>query len=349
MAILFVLPLVLLSGTARAGERLPPLNADITQTSVSGISSGGAMAVQFHVAYSSLVKGAGVLAGVPFACAGNSASKAVRNCMQPDSSHPVPPLNELVSLTDQLVGSGAIDATTHLAGDRGWLFSGTNDAIVKQPVMDRLYQYYQYYIPTRHISYEKAINAGHAMIVSGEGSPCSYNGKPFINDCQYDAAGFLLTQVYGSLKPRGAPLSGSVIEYHQREFFGTGDHAAYVHSMSDSGFAYIPAPCSTRPCRVHVAFHGCKQNYEAVGDQFYTRSGFNEWADANDLIVLYPQTIARYGWNWREFWTVKYTVNPEACWDWWGYDTPNYYTQHGPQMRSTKSMLDRLASPRATR
>ncbi|MCA1607134.1 MAG: polyhydroxybutyrate depolymerase, partial [Acidobacteria bacterium] len=135
MAILFVLPLVLLFGTARAGERLPPLNADITQTSVSGISSGGAMAVQFHVAYSSLVKGAGVLAGVRFACAGNSASNAVRNCTQPDSSHPVPPLNELVSLTDQLVGSGAIDATTHLAGDRVWLFSGTNDAIVKQPVM----------------------------------------------------------------------------------------------------------------------------------------------------------------------------------------------------------------------
>jgi hypothetical protein len=112
------------------------------------------------------------------------------------------------------------------------------------------------------------------MIVSGEGSPCSYNGKPFINDCQYDAAGFLLAHVYGSLKPRGAPLSGSVIEYDQRDFFGTGDHAAYVHSMSDSGFAYIPAPCSTRPCRVHVAFHGCKQNYEAVGDQFYIRSGF---------------------------------------------------------------------------
>lgn len=55
MAILFVLPLVLLSGTARAGERLPPLNADMNQTSVSGISSGGTMAVQFHVAYSSLV------------------------------------------------------------------------------------------------------------------------------------------------------------------------------------------------------------------------------------------------------------------------------------------------------
>jgi predicted esterase len=79
--------------------------------------------------------------------------------MQPDSSHAVLPLSELVPLTDQLVGAGAIDATTHLAGDRVWLFSGTNDAIVKQPAMDRLYQYYQYYIPTRHISYEKAVNA----------------------------------------------------------------------------------------------------------------------------------------------------------------------------------------------
>ena len=46
-------------------ERLPAIAADLSQTSTSGISSGGYMAVQLHVAYSSLVRGAGVLAGGP--------------------------------------------------------------------------------------------------------------------------------------------------------------------------------------------------------------------------------------------------------------------------------------------
>src|SRR5689334_21806333 len=33
-----------------AADSLPPLNADLSETSVSGVSSGGYMAVQFHVA-----------------------------------------------------------------------------------------------------------------------------------------------------------------------------------------------------------------------------------------------------------------------------------------------------------
>ena len=40
--------------------------ADIT---VSGISSGAFFAHQFHIAFSSLVKGAGIVAGGPFGCA----------------------------------------------------------------------------------------------------------------------------------------------------------------------------------------------------------------------------------------------------------------------------------------
>src|SRR5205814_8245008 len=47
---------------AQALERLRALGADVSAISVSGVSSGGYMAVQFHVAYSAVVRGAGVLA-----------------------------------------------------------------------------------------------------------------------------------------------------------------------------------------------------------------------------------------------------------------------------------------------
>ena len=45
---------------------LPALGA--THATVSGMSSGGFMAVQMHVIYSDLFEGAGVVAGGPFYC-----------------------------------------------------------------------------------------------------------------------------------------------------------------------------------------------------------------------------------------------------------------------------------------
>ncbi len=60
----------LLSGAAQAAVNLPQLNIDKTQTTVSGLSSGGFMAAQLHVAYSeTFAKGAGIVAGGPFYCA----------------------------------------------------------------------------------------------------------------------------------------------------------------------------------------------------------------------------------------------------------------------------------------
>src|SRR6476646_7330373 len=52
-----------------AAPPLPSYGVDITQTSVSGVSSGGAMAVQMHVAHSSIMRGVGVIAGVTYDCA----------------------------------------------------------------------------------------------------------------------------------------------------------------------------------------------------------------------------------------------------------------------------------------
>lgn len=60
--------------------RLPGLDAQLTDVSVSGLSSGGYMAVQFHVAHSAMVKGAGVIAGGPYFCAQDSFDTATGTC-----------------------------------------------------------------------------------------------------------------------------------------------------------------------------------------------------------------------------------------------------------------------------
>jgi len=38
-------------------------------------------------------------------------------------------------------------------------------------------------------------------------------------------------------------------------------------------------------------------------------TGLNEVAEANDIIILYPQA--------RKSSTLP--MNPKGCWDWWGY------------------------------
>src|SRR5512147_824221 len=57
-----------------------PLNIDKAQISVSGISSGGFMAHQFHVAHSSNVMGAGIVAGGLYYCAEGSMIDAIAKC-----------------------------------------------------------------------------------------------------------------------------------------------------------------------------------------------------------------------------------------------------------------------------
>ena len=56
------------------------LNLDPNEISVSGISSGGFMAHQFHVAHSRNLMGAGIIAGGPYNCAQGSVVTALREC-----------------------------------------------------------------------------------------------------------------------------------------------------------------------------------------------------------------------------------------------------------------------------
>ena len=85
-------------------------------------------------------------------------------------------------------------------------------------------------------------------------------------------------------------------------------------------------------CKLHVAFHGCKQDVASVQERFIRHAGYNEWADTNQLLVLYPQAAAS-------------ARNPNACWNWFDFnqDDPRYAEKQGRQMRAVKAMIDRIA------
>jgi poly(3-hydroxybutyrate) depolymerase len=323
--------------TTVAADPLDAFNVDLAQTSVSGISSGGYMANQFHVAYSSIVVGAGILAAGPFFCAKGNVVTALTDCTTPTAVNP-PDVGYSVRMTQDYASRAEIDATSYLARSRVWLFSGSLDLTVYPIVVDRLYDYYRHFVPAASIAYDKSLAAAHSMVTESYGHPCAYQGdgnRPediFINDCDYDAAGKLLWHILGPMKTPATTLSGSIVAFDQGEFIAdpTG------HSMNPAGYAYVPADCDDgATCRAHVAFHGCRQQPARIGDRFYMHAGYNRWADTNRIIVLYPQTIHS---------DLPPVYNPRGCWDWWGYDDPNYAKQSGRQMRAVRLMLDRLAS-----
>jgi hypothetical protein len=305
-----------------------------SQLSVSGLSSGGYMAVQFEIAYSGSVVGAGIIAGGPYFCARGNVGTAtsVCSCTSGTPWCGVTPggtrVNQLAELTKQNASNDAIDATANLTNHRVWLFSGRSDTLVPTPVMNDLRDYYGRFVPAENISYRTHASAEHAIPTDFFGNHCSTLAPPYINHCALDGAGELLGWIYGALNPRqGNTAQGRFIEFGQEEFLDE----PRGHGMAATGYLYVPPGCEgdAQGCKLHVAFHGCKQTVALVGDAHIRNAGYNSWADANRILVLYPQAAPTW-------------MNPNSCWDWWGYDDRSYAERSGRQMQAVKRMTERL-------
>lgn len=313
---------------AMATVSLPSYNVDLTQTTVSGISSGAYMTTQFSVAHSSIVKGVGIVAGGPYDCANGSVTTAVGACMEGS-----PGAANSINLTNLRAAAGLIDPTGNLARQKVHLFRGYNDGVVHQGVMDAVYSYYSNYTSAYNIMYKNNTKAGHTLPTVSQGNACELTGSPYIGNCAYDWAGTMLQHLFGQLNPRnGGALSGQILEFSQTDFVAGNP---WLVGMSNYGYAYVPASCSSgAACKVHVSFHGCQQGAVSIGNAYYTKTGLNEYADTNNLIVLYPQAVA----------TTVTPLNPNGCWDWWGYASTNYANKQGPQIAAVRAMLTRLSA-----
>ena len=325
-----VLAALLAATTVHAGEPLPALQAARDGTTVSGVSSGGYMAVQLHVAYSSRIAGAAVIAGGPYYCAQGSVFTALYNCMKPGRWTPVPAVSVLTAQAELLAASRAIDATSNLARSQAWLFTGGADHTVDPAVVHALRDFYAAY-KAKVILVANA-QAGRGMVTERAGNACDASESPFIVHCNYDAARELLRFLLGALAPPVAKASGRLIAFDQRRY--AGDDARGL-AMDDTGFVYVPERCAKERCRVHVAFHGCRQGAAEIGERFVREAGYNRWADTNALVIVYPQAIKRYS---------PLVFNPRGCWDWWGYTGPAHHMQRAPQIRAVMAMLDRLGA-----
>lgn len=313
--------------TQAVAQDLPRLNLVAGETTVSGLSSGAYMAGQMHLAFSRSIAGAGLVAGGPWGCARGSLNRALSNCTDTDADGPS--VEPLLALARRAADLGAIDPLEGLEGDRVYLFSGTRDRTVEPPVVRAAARFLQQAgIGADDMRFSDTVPAGHALLVEGAANECGTTAPPFLADCGIDQARDILTWLLGTLDRPRPPRAEGLRRFSQAPFLAD----VSDHSLGEEGFVYVPESCAGgAPCRLHVAFHGCRQTVADIGALFAAGTGYNRWAEANGIVVLYPQARASPGEG-----------NPNGCWDWWGYDDPDYLTQNGPQIVAVGAMAAAL-------
>lgn len=304
------------------------LNITALLITVSGISSGGYMASQVHIALSNSIQGAAIFAAGPYMCALGSISKAESECMSEYSNNFLPPnVYELIEMTNLYDYEKQIDPVTNLKNDKVFIFSGTLDTIISQQIVRKTEEYYNHFIPRQNIFTNYNIAAEHCLPTLLYGNPCSTLSSPYMSMCLFDGAGESLQILYDDLI---VPLSDDIQMPHSLRIF---DQTPFYNkneytSLNEFGFIYIPEDCEiTKKCRMHISFHGCLQGWEFIANTYAVNSGFNVWAEKNNIIILYPY--------------VKSSIdNPNGCWDWWGYTGLEYGTKYGKQIQFIERIIE---------
>lgn len=298
----------------------PPLPAlAISSVTVSGVSSGAFMAVQLGVAHSSTIAGVGSVAGGIYWCAEGDAGRSRNVCMAAPEKIDAA---KAIGRVRDAAKAGTIDDPAALARQKIYLLQSAKDPVVRAGGADKLVEFYAAFGPAARIREERSLVAGHGFPTVDFGLPCERSGPPWILDCGFDGAAEILKHLVGPLAPAVAAKAPQVFD--QTEF---GSAAAL---MSEAGWVYVPDACRAGTCPLHVALHGCQMSPEFIGDKFAVHAGFNRWAEANRIVVLYPAA-------------AKSKDNPVGCWDWFGYTGADYAERSAPQIRALKSMIDRLS------
>lgn len=300
--------------------------------SVSGLSSGAYMAMQFHLAFSEKVVGSGLVAGGPYFCAQGSIGTALQNCVaNPDGTID---LTALAATIEDYQQSGKLADSKFNQNDKVWLLHGTLDTRISAAVSDQLATQTKTLFASENVKYVNDQAFAHVMPTPNSGGSCVESAAPFIGDCNYDAAGELLNHIIQLKMPKSDKsnevLSEQLITFKQGDY--AGEHA---ETLGENAYLFVPQNCKDNlTCDIHISFHGCNQNAEAVKDEHAKNGGFNAWADTNNLIVLYPQTKK----------SAFMPLNPQACWDWWGYTGENYANKDGKQMKAVMALVDSISS-----
>lgn len=257
-------------------------------------------------------------------------------------------MTTLVGVARRRAAAGLIDPLTHLRGAAAYLYRGARDSCYQPGSVGHAAEFYERVSARVHFA-DSAVPSLHAIPTVADGTPCGTEGNysdaaPHgLEACGYDGAGECLSHIYPGLTAPTAPQDpGSLVAFDQREF-----RRDPLSGLDAAGWAYIPQGCrrAGARCRVHVFAHGCGMSAAsgpapyAFGDTYARRAGFNAWAEANGIVVLYPQL---------HFGAGAITSSQRGdCWDQEGNSGDDFSDKGGAQVRAVKAMVDRLTSAAA--
>jgi hypothetical protein len=253
---------------------------------------------------------------------------------------PAPDVGALAERARQRSHDGALGPLSALARSHVYVLHGHADALVAEPVARASADFYGNLrdgdpaLKSMVVDWDGARDFAHNLPLAAKGDDCDKSEPPYLGHCGFDAAAAIFREMYGA-SPRAAASTagGELRRFDQKALLGDIKDAY----LADTGYAYLPKAClAGQACGVLVVFHGCKQNADSVGEAFVRGAGFNRWADAYSVAVLYPQTRASFA-----------PLNPQACWDWWGYSGADYDTRRGVQQRWLVHALAALGVPGA--
>lgn len=306
--------LLLLSTSAWANAPLPHLNLE-SKATVSGISSGGFMAMQLLMAESRWVRGAGVVAGGAYGCAEGQLTKAL-GCMMTPEKVDAAKLVELARVTSE---KGQIDPVHGLAEATLVSIHGEKDPTIKVAAQEKLLEFADAFsLKTHKITVP---GMGHGFPVPEGEQKCDSTATPWLPNCSIDGAGEILKGLFADLKEPQEP-QGVFRSFDQTPF--------QTEFLLPEGWIFVPKNCGAgEKCHLHIALHGCQQSPEFVQDKFHKLTGYLRWAEANQIVILFPGA-------------KKTRENPNGCWDWWGYSGSDYATKSGKQISAIRAMAQAL-------
>ena len=313
----------LFGATAPAQAAAPGLpHLDITGDYVTGVSSGAFMATQLQVAYSATFSGAGIIAGGAYDCGQG-------NVIQFASCYIGSSLPTLEQQAVTWAAEGKIDPLSDLQNKPIYTYHGTLDPIVNAAVSDAGVEFYQHF--GANTEYHNWDPAGHSWVTPDGLVACPLTSPPFLNNCGDDPEGEMLTHWLGSVNPPNTGAPTGTLSWYDQNRYVPGGYAPSL-SMDTTGMLYTPPSCAAgAPCKLVVALHGCLSGQYLLGDAFPELGNLDTYADTNNLVVLYPQAISSV-----------LPLNPEGCWDWWGYDGSNFAVKSAPQMTAIVNMVHAL-------
>lgn len=325
-SVIYSVLLLLHSSAALANVNLDKLNIDLSQTSVSGLSSGGYMATQFQLSHSETLVGAGIVGAGPYYCALGDISMALGQCVSKSSSSISN--QPFLAKYQQYLAQGLVASSEALQDDRVKIIHGANDTTVNRSAADLLAEQYQTWLAPTQVEYLSDKAFAHHMPTLNSGTACDVSQSPFIGDCAFDAAGEILSFIYPELIPPKSTATQPVQSIDMgklTKLSGT--------SIHQEAYIYLPEACQAgESCKLHISFHGCNQSIDDVGNTYAEQAGFNRWADVNNIVVLYPQVKK----------SMFMPLNPQGCWDWWGYTDENYANKKGPQIQAIFNAMQTL-------